>query len=85
MMYGVFRHPISNEVCHPSLKRFDPKLNDLNVEHYQFKIWNRFAVLENMDDKMPISMIWECSRENTKISTKESLGYYELRVAQIMV
>jgi hypothetical protein len=36
-----------------------------------------FATLENLDDDVDISGVWETIRENIQISAKESLGYYE--------
>jgi hypothetical protein len=35
--------------------------------------------LENLDADVDIKGAWETIRENIKISTKESLGYYELK------
>jgi hypothetical protein len=35
--------------------------------------------LENLDTEVDINRAWETIRENIKISTKESLGYYELK------
>jgi hypothetical protein len=39
----------------------------------------RFAALEDLDTEVEINIVWETSRENIKISPKESLGCYELR------
>jgi hypothetical protein len=35
--------------------------------------------LENLDDYADINKVLESSRENINISTKESLGHYELK------
>jgi hypothetical protein len=35
--------------------------------------------LEDLDTEADINSAWETTRENIKISIKESLGYYELR------
>jgi hypothetical protein len=35
--------------------------------------------LEDLDTEVDINSAWEMVRENTTISAKESLGYYELR------
>jgi hypothetical protein len=35
--------------------------------------------LENLDAEVNINRAWETIRENIKIPTKESLGYYELK------
>jgi hypothetical protein len=54
------------------------KLNDVEgKEKYRVKVSNRFAALENLDAEVEINIIWETIRENTKISEKERLGYYE--------
>jgi hypothetical protein len=48
-------------------------------ELYHVEIWNRFAALENIDTEVDVNKAWEIPRENIKISTKESLDYYELK------
>jgi hypothetical protein len=56
------------------------KLNEVQgKEQYRVEVSNRFAALEDLDIGVEINSDWETSRENTKISAKESLGYYELR------
>jgi hypothetical protein len=45
-------------------------------EQYQVEISNRFAGLENLNNK---NKACKTIRENTKISVKASLGYYELK------
>jgi hypothetical protein len=35
--------------------------------------------LEDLDAKEEINSVWEMTRENTKISAKESLGYFEMK------
>jgi hypothetical protein len=53
------------------------KLNEANgKEQYLVEISNRFAALENVDVKVDINTACETTRENIKISAKESLGYY---------
>jgi hypothetical protein len=44
---------------------------------YRVEVSNRFAALEDLDAGVEIITIWETIRENIKISTQESLGYYE--------
>jgi hypothetical protein len=46
---------------------------------YRVELSNRFAALEDLKAKAEINTIWETIRENTKISVKERLGYYELK------
>jgi hypothetical protein len=48
-------------------------------EQHQVEIPNKFATLEDLDAEMDINSAWETVEENTKISAKESLGYYELK------
>jgi hypothetical protein len=48
-------------------------------EKYHVEVSNRFAALEDLDTEADINSAWETTRENIKISVKESLGYYELR------
>jgi hypothetical protein len=48
-------------------------------EQYHIEISNRFSSLENSDDEVDIKRAWETMRENTNISTKESIGFYELK------
>jgi hypothetical protein len=48
-------------------------------EQYHVEFLNRFAALENIDAEVDINRDWETSRDNTKISVKEGLGYYELK------
>jgi hypothetical protein len=76
------RLSVSKRVAHKFDKqRFDlRKLNEAEVkEQYQVKITNRFAALENFDDNIDMNRAWENIRENTKTSTNESLGHYELQ------
>jgi hypothetical protein len=58
------------------------KLNDLEVrKHYQIEITNRFTeALENLNDSEDVNRAWENIKENIKISAKESLGLYELKL-----
>jgi hypothetical protein len=39
---------------------------------------NKFAALEDFDSEVSTNSAWETFRENTTISVKEGLGYYEL-------
>jgi hypothetical protein len=48
-------------------------------ERYHVEISNRFAALESLDVEVDINRAWETITENIKISTKERLGYYELK------
>jgi hypothetical protein len=72
-------------VQHPECKQSEPKfsikkLNDIQVkEQYHVEILNRFAALESLVAEVDIKRTWETGGENIKISTKESLAYYELK------
>jgi hypothetical protein len=56
------------------------KLNDLKVrKQYQIKISNRFAALENLNDRENINRAWENMKENIKTSAKVTVGLYELK------
>jgi hypothetical protein len=46
-------------------------------EHFQIKISNRFAALENLYDSKHNKRAWESNRKTIKISVKENLGLYE--------
>jgi len=48
------------------------------VEQYQVKISNRFAVLENYDVVDVIRRAWESVTDNINASATDSLDYYEL-------
>jgi hypothetical protein len=54
------------------------------MEQYRVEISTRFAALENLDTVVDVNKAWETIRENIKISTKESLGYYELKKHKIL-
>jgi hypothetical protein len=41
--------------------------------------------LEDLDIQVEINSVWETIRENIQISTKESLGYFELNNCKPMV
>jgi hypothetical protein len=45
---------------------------------HHVKVSSRFEALEDLDDEVNINSAWETIRENTKISAKESTGYYGL-------
>jgi hypothetical protein len=50
------------------------KLNELQVrKQYQIEITNRFAALENLNDKEDINRAWESIKENIVTSAKESV------------
>jgi hypothetical protein len=63
------------------MERFNLKrLKEVEVkEQYRVEISYRFAALEELDTEVDINRVWETIRENIKISSKESLGYYELK------
>jgi hypothetical protein len=63
------------------MERFNlKKLNEVEgKEKYHIEVSNWFAALDDLDAEVEINTIWETIRENTKISAKESLGYYELK------
>ena len=55
-------------------------LNELEVKiHYQIKISNRFATLENLSDSKYMDRVWENIKGSIKTSVKKSLGLYELK------
>jgi hypothetical protein len=56
------------------------KLNKLDFgKQYQIRISIRFKVLEDLGEREDTNWAWENMKENIKISTKESLGLYELK------
>jgi hypothetical protein len=56
------------------------KLNELDVrKQYQNKVSERVATLEKLNDSQDINRAWENIKENIKISTKGTLGLYELK------
>jgi hypothetical protein len=63
------------------MERFNlNKLNEVEgKEQYHVEVSNRLAALEDLDAEAEINSAWERIRENIKISTKESLGYFELK------
>jgi hypothetical protein len=63
------------------MERFNlKKLNEVEgMEEFRVEVSNRFAALEDFDTEVEINSAWETIRENTKISAKESLGYFELK------
>jgi hypothetical protein len=52
------------------------KLNE-GKEQFRVEVSNRFAALEDLDAEVEINSAWETIRENTNISGKESLDYFE--------
>jgi hypothetical protein len=63
------------------LERFDlKKLNEVEgKEQYHVEISSTFAALGNLDTEVDINRTCKTIRENTKISAKKNLGYYELK------
>jgi hypothetical protein len=63
------------------MERLSPKkLNEVEErEQYHVEISNRFTALGNLDNDMDVNRAREAVRGNINISTKESLGYYELK------
>jgi hypothetical protein len=56
------------------------KLNEVeDKEEFRVEVSNRFAALEDLDTEVEINSAWEMIRENIKMSSKESLGYCELK------
>jgi hypothetical protein len=56
------------------------KLNEVEgKEQYRVEFSNKFAALEGLDAEVEINSAWEMIRENINISSKESLGYCELK------
>jgi hypothetical protein len=56
------------------------KLNELEeVEQHRVEVSSRFATLKDLDAESNVESAWETVRENIKMSTKESQGYYELK------
>jgi hypothetical protein len=75
------RLAVSKQTTHRvHMERFNlKKLNEVEgKEQYRVEISNRFAALENLDTEVDVNKAWE-TRENIKISAKESIGYYELK------
>jgi hypothetical protein len=74
------RLAVSKQItCRVNMERFNlKKLKEVEgKEQYRVEISNRYAALEKLDTEADINRAWE--RENIKISTKESLDYYELK------
>jgi hypothetical protein len=63
------------------MERFNlNKLNDVNgQEQFRGEVSNRLAALEGLDAEVEINSDWETIRDNIKIATKGSLGYFELK------
>jgi hypothetical protein len=63
------------------MERFNvKKLNEVESKaQYRAEVSNRFATLEDLDTEVEIKSAWETIRENIKISSKERLGYFELK------
>jgi hypothetical protein len=57
------------------------KLNKVEGKgQFRVEVSNRFAALEGSDAEVEINSAWETIRENIKISAKQSLGYFELKM-----
>jgi hypothetical protein len=63
------------------MERFNlKKLNKVKGrQQYRVDVSNRFAALKDLDAEVEINSAWETIGENIKISTKDSLGYCELK------
>jgi hypothetical protein len=63
------------------MERFNlKKLNEVEgKEQYCVEVSNRFAALEDLDAEVEVNSAWEMIRENTKVSAKESPGYFQLK------
>jgi hypothetical protein len=63
------------------MERFNlKKLNNVEGKgQFRVEVSNRFAALEDLDTEVEINSVWETIRENIKISSKESLGYFEFK------
>jgi hypothetical protein len=73
---------VSKQTTHSvHMEKFNlKKLNEVvSKEQYRVEITNRFATLENLDTEVDTNRAWETIRENIIISSKESLGHYELK------
>jgi hypothetical protein len=46
-------------------------------DQFRVEVSNRFATLEDLDAEMEINSAWETIRENIKMLSRESLGYFE--------
>jgi hypothetical protein len=76
------RLAVSKQTSHRlHMERFNfKKLNEVEgEEQYRVEISNKFATLEGFDAVVEINSGWEMIRENIKISTEGSLGYFELK------
>jgi hypothetical protein len=57
------------------------KLNDVEgKQQFRNEVSNRFAALEDLDTDVKTNSAWKMITESTKISAKESLGYFELKM-----
>jgi hypothetical protein len=67
--------------CRFHMERFNlNKLKEVEAkEQFRVEISNRFAALEDLDTEVEINSVLETTRENIKISAKESLGYLEMK------
>jgi hypothetical protein len=56
------------------------KLNKVEGKRqFRVEVSNRFAALEGFDAEVEINSAWDTIRENIKISTNQSVGYFELK------
>jgi hypothetical protein len=68
------------------MERFNlKKLKEVEgKEKYRVEVSNRFAALEHLDAEVGINTVWESVRKVVRISTKENLGYHELKQHKIL-
>jgi hypothetical protein len=70
-------------VSKQTTEKFDVERSNLMKlkvrKQYKIKNSNRFAALENLNDRQDINKLWENNKENVKTTAKESLGLYELK------
>jgi hypothetical protein len=60
------------------MERFNHKTLN-KIKRKEVEILNMFVALEHIEAEVEIHSAWETIRENMRISTKESIGYYELK------
>jgi hypothetical protein len=61
------------------------KLNEVvGKEQFCVEVTNKFVALEDLDAEVEINSAWETIKEDIKISAKESLGYFELKLTAVV-
>jgi hypothetical protein len=76
------RLAVSKQATHSfHILRFNLKKSNKrqSKEKYRADISNNFAAVQNLDTEVDTNKAWETIKGNIKISTKESLDYYELK------